>query len=57
MAAATDHDHHDDDHRYEGERRHLTAWAEHKGLEGLAAYREEKNQRSIDGLPGLSTTP
>jgi hypothetical protein len=27
----------------------LTAWAEHKGREGLAAYREQKNQRSIDG--------
>jgi hypothetical protein len=40
-------------YRYEGERTQFTAWAEHKGLEGLAAYREEMNQRSIDGLPGL----
>jgi hypothetical protein len=31
----------------------LIAWAEHKGLEGLAAYREQKNQRSIDGLAYL----
>ena len=27
----------------------MTAWVEHKGLDGLAAYRDEKNQRSIDG--------
>ena len=40
-------------YRYEGERTQLTAWTEHKGLKGLAAYRKEKNQRSIDGLPGL----
>ena len=47
------HDHHNgghhDDHRYEGERTQLTAWAQHKGLKGLAAYREEMNQRGIDG--------
>jgi hypothetical protein len=40
-------------YRYEGERTQLTAWAEHKGPKGLAVYRKEKNQRSIDGLPGL----
>jgi hypothetical protein len=40
---------------YQGEREQLIAWAEKKGPEGLAAYRAEKNQRSIDGLPtGLS---
>ena len=47
------HGHHDDDHRYEGERTQLTARAEHKELEGLAAYREQKNQRSTDGLAYL----
>ena len=31
----------------------MIAWAEHKGLEGLAAYREQKNQRGIDGLAYL----
>jgi Pyridoxamine 5'-phosphate oxidase len=44
-------------YRYEGERTQFAAWAEHKGPEGLAAYRDEKNQHSIDGLPGLSMTP
>ena len=43
-------------YRYEGERTQLTAWTERKGPTRLAAYRKEKNQRSIDGLPGLSTT-
>ena len=28
------------------------AWARKQGPEGLQAYRERKNQRSIDGLPG-----
>jgi hypothetical protein len=31
----------------------LTRWAEKKGAAGLAAYRAEKNARSVDGLPGL----
>jgi len=38
---------------YEGERKQLTAWAHTKGPEGLEAYREENNVRSIDGLPGI----
>jgi hypothetical protein len=29
----------------------LTRWAESKGPDGLRRYREEKNRRSIDGLP------
>jgi hypothetical protein len=40
--------------KYEGERTQLHAWARHRGPEGLRAYREEKNRRSIDGLPGIS---
>ena len=40
--------------KYEGERTQLHAWARHRGTEGLRAYREEKNRRSIDGLPGIS---
>jgi hypothetical protein len=39
---------------YAGEREQLHAWACKKGLEGLRAYREQKNKRSIDGLPGVS---
>jgi predicted pyridoxine 5'-phosphate oxidase superfamily flavin-nucleotide-binding protein len=40
--------------KYEGERTQLHAWARHRGTEGLKAYREEKNRRSIDGLAGIS---
>ena len=36
---------------YQGEREQLIEWAEKKGPEGVIAYRAEKNQRSIDGLP------
>jgi len=40
--------------KYEGEREQLAAWARKQGPEGLRAYRERKNQVSIDGLPGIS---
>jgi Pyridoxamine 5'-phosphate oxidase len=40
--------------KYEGERPQLSAWARKKGPEGLEAYRQQKNRRSIDGLPGLA---
>jgi hypothetical protein len=40
--------------KYEGEREQLQAWAKHRGPEGLKTYRQEKNRRSIDGLPGVS---
>ena len=40
--------------KYEGEREQLQAWARNRGPERLKAYREEKNRRSIDGLPGIS---
>lgn len=36
---------------YEGERPSLDNWARSKGEDGLAAYRREKNEVSIDGLP------
>jgi hypothetical protein len=42
--------------RYEGERAQLTAWAGKKGADGLKTYRAQKNQESIDGLPGLTAT-
>jgi hypothetical protein len=34
-----------------GDRPNLDRWARAKGEEGLIAYRQEKNMRSIDGLP------
>ena len=37
---------------YAGPRDTLDQWAEKKGGEGLAAYRESRNARSIDGLAG-----
>ena len=40
--------------QYEGERPQHFAWAAHKGVEGLRLYKQEKNRRSIDGLPGLT---
>ena len=40
--------------KYEGERDQHFLWAEKKGPEGLKAYKQEKNRRSIDGLPGLA---
>jgi predicted pyridoxine 5'-phosphate oxidase superfamily flavin-nucleotide-binding protein len=40
--------------KYEGERTQLQAWASKRGVEGLKAYRQEKNRQSIDGLPGMS---
>jgi hypothetical protein len=39
--------------RLEGDRDQLLLWAERKGPEGVVAYREKNNARSIDGLPGL----
>jgi hypothetical protein len=38
---------------YEGERERLHEWADRKGPDGIVAYHAEKNERSIDGLPGL----
>lgn len=40
-------------YRYERQRDQLPRWAEKKGIEGLEAYKREKNALSIDGLPGL----
>ncbi|HEX3597757.1 MAG TPA: pyridoxamine 5'-phosphate oxidase family protein [Polyangiaceae bacterium] len=38
---------------FEGHRSTLEAWAEKKGPEKLAEYRQKKNATSIDGLAGL----
>lgn len=40
--------------KFEGARDHHFSWAQKKGSEGLKAYKQEKNRRSIDGLPGLA---
>jgi hypothetical protein len=36
-----------------GDRDTLLRWAESRGADGLKRYRQEKNTRSLDGLPGL----
>ncbi|HZX59812.1 MAG TPA: pyridoxamine 5'-phosphate oxidase family protein [Mucilaginibacter sp.] len=38
-------------YEYIGERDHAQKWAISKGADGLKAYKKEKNQVSIDGLP------
>jgi hypothetical protein len=39
-------------YEFRGERSQLKEWAERKGEDTLAAYRQTKNSCSIDGLPG-----
>ena len=41
-------------YEYKGDRDTMLKWAEHKGEEGVKAYRREKNKVSIDGLPGVT---
>jgi Pyridoxamine 5'-phosphate oxidase len=38
---------------YQGERSQLIEYAERTGLDGLAAYKAQKNRKSIDGIDGL----
>jgi hypothetical protein len=38
---------------YVGDRKTLVRWSESKGEDRLAEYRQEKNARSLNGLPGL----
>ena len=38
---------------FEGHRSKLVEWADHRGPDGLVAYRAANNATSIDGLPGL----
>ncbi len=38
---------------YRCERTLLPDWCQRKGPEGIAAYQQQKNAASIDGLPGL----
>jgi hypothetical protein len=41
--------------RYEGQREQHGAWARKIGPQGIEIYQREKNRRSLDGLPGLSS--
>lgn len=41
-------------YRYEDDRDALIKYAENKGPAGMVAYRAQKNQQSIDGLPGVA---
>lgn len=38
-------------YQYKGERDHADKWAAKKGIDGLEAYKKEKNLLSMDGLP------
>ncbi|HWD51573.1 MAG TPA: pyridoxamine 5'-phosphate oxidase family protein [Acidimicrobiales bacterium] len=38
---------------FEGHRPTMDQWSSRKGREGVKAYRDEKNDASIDGIPGL----
>lgn len=39
---------------YEGERDQLLKWAERKGEKGLSEYVRDNNDKSLDGLPGIT---
>ena len=41
-------------YEFRGERSQLKEWAERKGEDSLAVYRQTKNSCSIDGLPGAT---
>lgn len=45
------------DPRFEIDRNTLVRWSESKGEAALTQYRQAKNARSVDGLPGLTDTP
>lgn len=42
-------------YEFKEERQTLVKWAESKGTEGVREYQSNRNSRSIDGLPGLSS--
>ena len=41
-------------YKYERQRTQLLDWCDRKGEDGLREYREQKNAKSIDGLPALA---
>ncbi len=40
-------------YQYQGDRDTLIKWADSKGEDGVTDYQNQKNKRSLDGLPGL----
>jgi hypothetical protein len=42
-------------YEFKEERDTLVRWAQSKGTEGLKTHHENRNAKSLDGLPGLST--
>ena len=40
-------------YEYKGQRDDLVRWCEKKGPDGVAQYKQKKNAKSLDGLPGL----
>lgn len=40
--------------KFEAQQAALPAWCRKRGTDGLKIYRQEKNRRSIDGLPGVA---
>ncbi|HYO96806.1 MAG TPA: pyridoxamine 5'-phosphate oxidase family protein [Polyangiaceae bacterium] len=44
-------------YEFKHERQQLVRWAERKGPDGIARYQAQKNRVSIDGLPGLDSSP
>ena len=44
-------------YNYQGQRETLNEWAEKKGPGGVARYQQQKNRKSLDGLPGMAAAP
>lgn len=44
-------------YEFKHERQQLARWAARKGPDGIASYQAQKNRASIDGLPGLISSP
>ena len=40
-------------YKFAGDRDILTKWSERKGQDGVDAYNQENNLKSLDGLPGI----
>ena len=42
---------------YRGERSQLLDWCDHQGATGIIEFQRQSNERSIDGLPGITPRP
>lgn len=42
---------------FQGNRSQLTEWAQRKGEHGLVKYQQANNQKSIDGIPAIESSP